>query len=137
MIRRDEPSENPTKGARSKKTAITCLKNLPGRISKSVPEEIKSFLNERLPQILDFPEKFGLNIKSAGHLLDLLIRPHTKPKLESLCLKMFHFPRPDKIYQQFWGFKVMIILPENWILQKLLSTLHVIFFQIVWKYFLG
>ena len=27
--------------------------------SKSVPEEIKSFLNERLPQILDFPEKSG------------------------------------------------------------------------------
>ena len=33
--------------------------------SESVSEEIKSFLNERLPDILDFPEKFGMNIQSA------------------------------------------------------------------------
>jgi hypothetical protein len=35
-------------------------------------EEIKSFLNERIFKILDFREKFGMKIRSSGHILRII-----------------------------------------------------------------
>ena len=40
--------------------------------SKSLSEKTKSFLNERLSKMLDFPEKFGMKIRSSGHQLRIV-----------------------------------------------------------------
>ena len=39
------------------------------KFSKSIPEETKIFLKKKLPGILDFPKKFGLEINHANHLI--------------------------------------------------------------------
>ena len=55
-----------------KKLQLPSSKNFQIEFSKTLPEEIKSFLNERLSKILDFPEKFGMKIRSSRHLLRIV-----------------------------------------------------------------
>ena len=53
----------------NKKKQLHASKIFRVEFSESIPEETKSYLNEKLQKILDFPEKFGMNIHSKGHLL--------------------------------------------------------------------
>ena len=82
--------------------------------SKSVPEEIKSFLNERLPDILDFPEKFGMNIQSAGHLLRFVDKTAYEAEVGTPLPKNVSLPASRiKYISTSRTFKVMIIIPER------------------------
>ena len=82
--------------------------------SKSIPEEIKSFLNERLPEIIDFPEKFGMNIQSAGHLLRFIDKTAYETEVGTPLPKNVTLPASRiKSISNSRSFKVMIILPEK------------------------
>ena len=82
--------------------------------SESVSEEIKSFLNERLPDILDFPEKFGMNIQSAGHLLRFVDKTAYEAEVGTPLPKNVSLPASRiKYISTSRTFKVMIIIPER------------------------
>ena len=82
--------------------------------SESVSEEIKSFLNERLPDILDFPEKFGMNIQSAGHLLRFVDKNAYEAEVGTPLPKNVSLPASRiKYISTSRTFKVMIIIPER------------------------
>jgi|LUMD01.1.fsa_nt_gb hypothetical protein len=82
--------------------------------SASVPEENKAFLSEKLPDMLDFPEKFGMDSAKAGHLLRFVDQPSYEtevgtalPKNVSLPASRIEIVKGSQIY------KVMIILPDK------------------------
>jgi len=82
--------------------------------AKSVPEKIKSFLNERLPEILDFPEKFDLNIQSVGHLLRFVDKTAYESEVGKLLPKNVSLPASRiKYISNSRSFKLLIILPEK------------------------
>ena len=82
--------------------------------SESLPEKSKSFLNERLPEIIDFPKKFGFNIKSAGHLLRFVDKATYEAELGTHLPKNVSLPASRiKYISNTRSFIVMIIIPEK------------------------
>ncbi len=82
--------------------------------AESVPEGIKSFLKEKLHDILDFPEKFGMNIQSSGHLLRFVGKNTYESEVGSPLPKKVSLPASRiKFFSNSRSFKVMIILPEK------------------------
>ena len=97
-----------------KKLQLPASKIFRIEFSKSVPEEIKSFLNERLPEILDFPEKFDMNIQSTGHLLRFVDKTAYVAEVGTPLPKNVSLPASRiKYISNSRSFKVMIILPEK------------------------
>ena len=97
-----------------KKQQFPASKNFRIEFSESVSEEFKSFLNERLPDILDFPEKFGLNIQSTGHLLRFVDKTAYEAEVGTPLPKNVSLPASRiKYISTSRTFKVMIIIPER------------------------
>ena len=97
-----------------KKLQLPASKIFRIEFSESVSEEIKSFLNERLPDILDFPEKFGMNIQSAGHLLRFVDKTAYEAEVGTPLPKNVSLPASRiKYISTSRTFKVMIIIPER------------------------
>ncbi|MEC8971810.1 MAG: hypothetical protein VYA75_01915, partial [SAR324 cluster bacterium] len=97
-----------------KKQQLPASKIFRIEFSESVSEEIKSFLNERLPEILDFPGKFGMNIQSAGHLLRFVDKTAYEAEVGTPLPKNVSLPASRiKYISTSRTFKVMIIIPER------------------------
>ena len=97
-----------------KKQILSVSKIFRIEFSESVPEEIKSFLKERLQKILDFPEKFGMNIQSAEHLLRFVDKKTYESETGKPLPKNVSLPASRIIYiNNPRYFKVMVILPDK------------------------
>ena len=97
-----------------KKLQLTASRISRIEFSKSIPEGIRSFLNERLPEIMDFPEKFGMNIQSTGHLLRFIDKTAYEAEVGTPLPKNVTLPASRiKSISNSRSFKVMIILPEK------------------------
>ena len=97
-----------------KKLQLPASKIFRIQFSKTVSDEIKSFLNERLPDILDFPEKFGMNIQSAGHQLRFVDKTTYESEVGTPLPKNVSLPASRiKYISHLRSFKVIIILPEK------------------------
>ena len=82
--------------------------------SELVPAEIKSFLNERLPSILDFPEKFGMKIQSSRHLLRFVDKTSYETEVGTPLPKNVSLPASQiNYFSTTRTFKVTIIIPRN------------------------
>ena len=82
--------------------------------SETVTEEIKSFLYERLQKILDFPEKFGMNIQTAGNLIRFVDKEAYETEVGTPLPKNISLPASRINYiNSSLSFKVTIILPEK------------------------
>ena len=94
-----------------KKLQIPASKIFQIEFSKSISEEIKSFLNERISKILDFPEKFGMKIRSSGHLLRIIDKTAYEAEVGSPLPKNVSLPASRiKFFSNSRSFKVVIIL---------------------------
>ena len=82
--------------------------------SELVPEGIKSFLKERLQEIIDFPEKFGMKIQSAEHLLRFVDKSTYESEVGKPFPKKISLPASRiKYFRNSLSFKVIIILPQK------------------------
>ena len=97
-----------------KKNKFPASKIFQIEFSESVPEEIKSFLKERLQGIIDFPTKFGMNILPYGHLLRFVDKQTYESEVGTPLPKKISLPASKiKYISNSRSFKVMIILPEK------------------------
>jgi len=82
--------------------------------SKSIPLETKTFLSEKLPDMLDFPGRLGLKINYASHLLRFIDQTTYETEIGSPLPKNVTLPasRIDSFIDSR-SFKVTIILPKK------------------------
>ena len=82
--------------------------------SKSIPLETKTFLSEKLPDMLDFPSRLGLKINYASHLLRFIDQTTYETEIGSPLPKNVTLPasRIDSFIDSR-SFKVTIILPKK------------------------
>ena len=82
--------------------------------SSSIPEETKIFLSNKLPKILNFPEKFGLRIPPANHLLRFLDKLSYEREIGYSLSKNIILPasRIKKIDKNR-SYEVTVILPSE------------------------
>ena len=80
--------------------------------STSIPEKTKNFLNGKLPGILDFSGKFGLQLPHAGHLLRFLDQQTYESEIGSALPKNVTLPASRlKVNNTTRSYEVTIILP--------------------------
>ena len=97
-----------------KKKQLPASKIIRIEFSESVPEEIISFLNQRLQEILDFPEKFGMNIQTAGNFIRFVDKEAYETEVGTPLPKNISLPASRINYiNSSLSFKVTIILPEK------------------------
>ncbi len=82
--------------------------------SESIPLETKTFLSEKLPDMLDFPGRLGLKINYASHLLCFIDQTTYETEIGSPLPKNVTLPasRIDSFIDSR-SFKVTIILPKK------------------------
>ena len=82
--------------------------------SESIPLETKTFLSEKLPNMLDFPGRLGLKINYASHLLRFIDQTTYETEIGSPLPKNVTLPasRIDSFIDSR-SFKVTIILPKK------------------------
>jgi len=82
--------------------------------SASIPLETKTFLSEKLPNMLDFPGRLGLKINYASHLLRFIDQTTYETEIGSPLPKNVTLPasRIDSFIDSR-SFKVTIILPKK------------------------
>ncbi len=97
-----------------KKEQLNASKIFRVEFSESIPEETKFYLNAKLQKILDFPEKFGMNIHSKGHLLRFVDKNSYEAEVGTTLNKKVSLPASKiKYISSSRSFIVMIILPLN------------------------
>ena len=64
--------------------------------SKSIPEQIKNFLKGKVPDILDYSEKFGIEIPHADHLLRFIDQETYETEIGSALPKNVSRPPQSK-----------------------------------------
>ena len=80
--------------------------------STSISEKTKNFLNGKLPGILDFSGKFGLQLPHAGHLLRFLDQQTYESEIGSALPKNVTLPASRlKVNNTTRSYEVTIILP--------------------------
>lgn len=80
--------------------------------STSISEKTKNFLNGKLPGILDFSGKFGLQLPHAGHLLRFLDQQTYENEIGSALPKNVTLPASRlKVNNTTRSYEVTIILP--------------------------
>lgn len=82
--------------------------------SSSIPPEIKSFLCGKLFDILDFPDRFGLRVHNASHLLRFIDQATYEAEIGSTLPKTVSLPasRIDNVTSSR-SYNVTIILPKK------------------------
>ena len=84
------------------------------KFSQSIPDETKSFLNEKLHVILDFPEKFGLNMHHGNHLLRFTDRESFEAEMGKPLPKKISLPASHlKTTKSLNNYIVTIIVPKK------------------------
>ena len=82
--------------------------------STSIPEETKIFLKGKLPSILDFSEKFGLQIPHANHVLRFIDQQTYESEIGTALPKTVTLPASRlKIINTARSYEVTIILPRE------------------------
>jgi hypothetical protein len=82
--------------------------------STSIPEETKIFLKGKLPSILDFSEKFGLQIPHANHVLRFIDQQTYEGEIGTALPKTVTLPASRlKIINTARSYEVTIILPRE------------------------
>lgn len=82
--------------------------------STSIPENTKKFLNGKLPGILDFSEKFGLQPPRAAHLLRFLDQQTYESEIGSALPKNVTLPASRlKFINTTRSYEVTLILPKK------------------------
>lgn len=82
--------------------------------SASIPEETKIFLNRKLSGILNFPEKFGLQIPHVNHVLRFIDQETYESETDSPLPKNVTLPASRlKIDNTTGTYNVTIILPKK------------------------
>lgn len=82
--------------------------------SKSIPEKIKNFLKGKVPDILDYSEKFGIEIPHADHLLRFIDQETYETEIGSALPKNVSLPASRlKIINTKRSYEVTIILPQE------------------------
>ena len=82
--------------------------------STSIPEETKFFLNGKLPGILDFSGKFGLQIPHANHVLRFIDQQTYEAEIGTALPKTVSLPASRlKIINTARSYEVTIILPRE------------------------
>ena len=84
------------------------------KFSKSIPEQIKNFLKGKVPDILDYSEKFGIEIPHADHLLRFIDQETYETEIGSALPKNVSLPASRlKIINTTRSYEVTIILPRE------------------------
>ena len=82
--------------------------------STAIPEETKIFLKGKLPDILDFSEKFGLHLPHGNHLLRFLDQQTYENEIGSALPKNVKLPASRlRIINTTLSYEVTIILPRE------------------------
>ena len=82
--------------------------------SASIPEETKLFLSGKIPDILDFPEKFGIQIPHANHLLRFIDQETYESEMGSPLPANVALPASRlKIINTSRAYNVTVILPKK------------------------
>ena len=98
----------------SKKEYLPSSKYFRIEFSTSIPEDTKFFLNEQLPRILDFSDKFGLQIPHANHVLRFIDQPTYEGELSKFLPKTVTLPASRlKIINTARSYEVTVILPRE------------------------
>ena len=81
--------------------------------SESIPENTKEFLKEKIPNILDFPSKFGLNPVFASNSLYFIDKDTYEKEMGQLLPENIRLPASSlKTNSTQKKFKIIIILPN-------------------------
>ena len=81
--------------------------------SRSIPENTRRFLKEKIPNILDFPSKFGLNPGFASNSLYFIDRDTYEKEMGQLLPDNIRLPASSlKTNSTQKKFKIIIILPN-------------------------
>ena len=84
------------------------------KFSASIPEETKIFLNRKLPDILDFSEKFGLQIPRANHVLRFTDQETYESEIGTVLPKTISLPASlIKVINPARSYEVTIILSRE------------------------